>query len=99
MGMRKAPSSTTSGTVTTPGTPGGDPVADYRDRIDALDEAIINLSVERINASKAVQRVKRARGLTLVDVAREKEIMRRYEDALGLEGREIATLLLKLAKS
>jgi chorismate mutase len=83
---------------------GGDPAADppidlasLRSEIDQLDAEILRLVQRRTAASKAVGSARMAAGGPRVVHGREMAVLDRYRE-LGVEGRELAMLLLRLGR-
>jgi chorismate mutase len=75
-----------------------DRIAGMRDRIDEIDEAMINLWRERAAISGEVGRVRIASGGTRLVLAREREIVDRFRDALGADGVQLALLILRAGR-
>ncbi|RKN08068.1 chorismate mutase [Streptomyces radicis] len=75
-----------------------DPVAEGRERIDALDDRIIALIRERMTVSDRIQRARLASGGRRIQLAREMEILGRYREALGRPGTQLAMTLLELSR-
>ncbi|MFJ4919913.1 chorismate mutase [Streptomyces sp. NPDC088725] len=69
-----------------------------RERIDALDEQIIALILERNTVSAAVQEARISQGGHRVSLSREMEILNHYRDALGKRGTALAMTLLELSR-
>ncbi|MFC3989152.1 chorismate mutase [Actinoplanes siamensis] len=66
-----------------------------RERIDEIDQAIIDLWQERSRLSQAVGKTRMASGGTRLVLAREREIVDRFRAALGPDGTQVALLLLR----
>jgi chorismate mutase len=85
----------------TSGTPDGiasDHIGELRNRIDAIDNALIELWRERAAISGEVGRVRIASGGTRLVLAREREIVDRFRDALGADGVQLALLILRAGR-
>lgn len=66
-----------------------------RERIDAVDRAIVELLAERADLARRAASLKRARGVEVRDLAREAEILaerRRQAAELGLDPAALAEL-------
>ena len=66
-----------------------------RERIDEIDQAIIDLWLERARLSQAVGKTRMASGGTRLVLSREREIVERFRTALGPDGTQLALLLLR----
>ena len=66
-----------------------------RERIDEIDQAIIDLWQERSRLSQEVGKTRMASGGTRLVLAREREIVDRFRTALGPDGTQVALLLLR----
>ncbi|BBH66104.1 hypothetical protein ACTI_27890 [Actinoplanes sp. OR16] len=66
-----------------------------RERIDEIDQAIIDLWLERASLSQEVGKTRMASGGTRLVLAREREIVERFRNALGPDGTQVALLLLR----
>jgi len=73
-------------------------VDDGRARIDALDEQLIELVLERRRVSSQIQQLRIDAGGSRVSHVRENEILRHYADALGDGGVELALAVLELCR-
>lgn len=69
-----------------------------RDRINAVDDAIIELVTERIALSGEVGRLRMSTGGTRLVLSREQEIISRFTAKLGPEGTPLAMLLLRASR-
>lgn len=69
-------------------------VDDGRARLDAIDGAIIELLTQRRHVSKQVQALRVAAGGSRVEHSRENAIIRRWSEALGESGVELAMAVL-----
>lgn len=56
-------------------------IAELRARIDALDDRLLDLLVERLELARTIQALKRARGMEARDPARERDILERLAAA------------------
>lgn len=69
-----------------------------RERIDEIDQAIIDLWQERARLSQEVGRTRMASGGTRLVLAREREIVERFRESLGADGTQVALLLLRAGR-
>ena len=69
-------------------------VTEGRARLDALDAEILTLLAHRRAISTQVQQLRVADGGSRVEHSRENAIIRRYSDALGDGGAELALAVL-----
>ena len=69
-----------------------------RERIDEIDQAIIDLWLERSRLSQQVGRTRMASGGTRLVLSREREIVERFREALGADGTQVALLLLRAGR-
>jgi chorismate mutase len=69
-------------------------VDEGRARLDAIDGAIIELLTQRRHVSKQVQALRVADGGSRVEHSRENAIIRRWSEALGESGVELAMAVL-----
>ncbi|AEV81784.1 T-protein [Actinoplanes sp. SE50] len=72
-----------------------DEIRALRERIDEIDQAIIDLWQERSRLSQEVGKTRMASGGTRLVLAREREIVDRFRAALGPDGTQVALLLLR----
>jgi chorismate mutase len=72
-----------------------DEIRGMRERIDEIDQAIIDLWLERSRLSQEVGKTRMASGGTRLVLAREREIVERFRTALGPDGTQVALLLLR----
>lgn len=81
---------------------GADPNAErigvLRRRIDAADEAIIEMVKVRMAASAEVGAIRMANGGPRLVLSREQQIIGRYREALGADGAQLAMLLLRASR-
>jgi chorismate mutase len=73
-------------------------ITGLRERIDEIDNAIIQLWQERAGISAEVGRVRIASGGTRLVLSREREIVDRFRDALGADGVQLALLILRAGR-
>lgn len=69
-----------------------------RERIDEIDQALIDLWQERARLSQQVGRTRVASGGTRLVLAREQAILERFRSALGADGVQLALLLLRAGR-
>ncbi len=69
-----------------------------RERIDEIDQAIIDLWLERARLSQEVGKTRMASGGTRLVLAREREIVDRFRSALGPDGTQIALMILRAGR-
>ena len=80
-----------------------DPNADadllaLRDRINAIDAQLIELWRERSAVSREVGRIRMASGGTRLVLARERQIIERFREALGEDGTQLGLLVLRAGR-
>jgi chorismate mutase len=78
--------------------PAADEIKAMRDRIDEIDQALIDLWLERARLSQQVGRTRMASGGTRLVLSREREIVERFREALGADGTQVALLLLRAGR-
>lgn len=78
-------------------TPAGD-LTELRDRINTIDDAIIELWRERSQVSKQVGKMRMDAGGTRLALERERQICERFSTALGEDGTALAMLLLRAGR-
>jgi chorismate mutase len=78
--------------------PAADEIRAMRDRIDVIDQSIIDLWLERAHLSQQVGRTRMASGGTRLVLSREREIVERFREALGADGTQVALLLLRAGR-
>lgn len=78
--------------------PAVEDISGLRERIDEIDNAIIQLWQERAAISAEVGRVRIASGGTRLVLSREREIVDRFRDALGADGVQLALLILRAGR-
>ncbi|MFC7544896.1 chorismate mutase [Plantactinospora sp. GCM10030261] len=69
-----------------------------RDRIDEIDSQLIALWRERAALSQQVGATRVASGGTRLVLARERQILDRFRDALGADGTQLGLLLLRAGR-
>ena len=69
-----------------------------RERIDEIDQAIIDLWLERARLSQQVGKTRMASGGTRLVLSREREIVERFRSALGPDGTQIALMILRAGR-
>ncbi|WBB79258.1 chorismate mutase [Micromonospora sp. WMMD882] len=69
-----------------------------RERIDEIDQALIDLWQERAGLSQQVGRTRMASGGTRLVLSREQAILERFRAALGADGVQLALLLLRAGR-
>ena len=75
-----------------------DEIRAMRERIDEIDQAIIDLWLERAHLSQAVGKTRMASGGTRLVLSREREIVERFRAALGPDGTQIALMILRAGR-
>ncbi|GAB1645060.1 chorismate mutase [Krasilnikovia sp. MM14-A1259] len=75
-----------------------DEIRTIRERIDEIDQALIDLWLERARLSQEVGRTRMASGGTRLVLSREREIVERFREALGADGTQVALLLLRAGR-
>jgi chorismate mutase len=85
---------------TTPADPAAaaEHIAELRERIDSIDAQLIELWLERARCSQEVGATRVASGGTRLVLAREKEILERFRNALGADGTQLALLILRAGR-
>ena len=69
-----------------------------RERIDEIDQAIIDLWLERARLSQTVGKTRMASGGTRLVLSREREIVERFREALGADGTQVALMILRAGR-
>jgi chorismate mutase len=72
-----------------------DRIGALREEIDACDAAIIDLVQRRLAVSQEIGAVRRASGGTRLNLAREQQVLARFQDALGPDGAALGMMLLR----
>ncbi|GIM92752.1 chorismate mutase [Paractinoplanes toevensis] len=75
-----------------------DEIRAMRERIDEIDQTIIDLWLERARISQAVGKTRIASGGTRLVLSREREIVERFREALGPDGTQIALMILRAGR-
>jgi chorismate mutase len=75
-----------------------DEIRAMRERIDEIDQAIIDLWLERARLSQQVGRTRMASGGTRLVLSREREIVERFRAALGADGTQVALMILRAGR-
>jgi chorismate mutase len=75
-----------------------DEIRAMRERIDEIDQAIIDLWLERAHLSQQVGRTRMASGGTRLVLSREREIVERFRAALGTDGTQVALMILRAGR-
>lgn len=75
-----------------------DEIRGIRERIDEIDQAIIDLWLERARLSQQVGRTRMASGGTRLVLSREREIVERFRNALGADGTQVALMILRAGR-
>ena len=75
-----------------------DEIKAMRERIDEIDQAIIDLWLERARLSQQVGKTRMASGGTRLVLSREREIVERFREALGADGTQLALLILRAGR-
>jgi len=75
-----------------------DEIRAMRERIDEIDQSIIDLWLERARLSQSVGKTRMASGGTRLVLSREREIVERFRAALGPDGTQIALMILRAGR-
>jgi chorismate mutase len=75
-----------------------DQIRGIRERIDEIDQAIIDLWLERARLSQQVGKTRMASGGTRLVLSREREIVERFRTALGADGTQVALMILRAGR-
>jgi chorismate mutase len=75
-----------------------DRITAMRQRIDEIDNALIQLWQERAALSQQVGATRLASGGTRLVLSREREILDRFRAALGADGTQLALLILRAGR-
>jgi chorismate mutase len=78
--------------------PAADEIRGMRERIDEIDQAIIDLWLERARLSQQVGKTRMASGGTRLVLSREREIVERFRSALGADGTQVALMILRAGR-
>jgi chorismate mutase len=83
-------------TATLPTTPAADErIAELRTQIDDCDAEIITLVQRRLAVSQEIGELRRASGGTRLSLAREQQVLARFQAALGRDGAALGMMLLR----
>jgi chorismate mutase len=72
-----------------------DRIGALREEIDDCDAAIIELVQRRLAVSQEIGAVRRASGGTRLNLAREQQVLARFQEALGPDGAALGLMLLR----
>jgi chorismate mutase len=75
-----------------------DSITAMRQRIDEIDNALIQLWQERAALSQQVGATRLASGGTRLVLSREREILDRFRASLGADGTQLALLILRAGR-
>ena len=78
--------------------PAADEIRAIRERIDEIDQALIDLWLERARLSQQVGKTRMASGGTRLVLSREREIVERFREALGADGTQVALMILRAGR-
>ncbi len=78
--------------------PAAEKIREMRERINEIDQAIIDLWLERARLSQAVGKTRMASGGTRLVLSREREIVERFRSALGTDGTQVALMILRAGR-
>jgi chorismate mutase len=70
-------------------------IAELRVQIDDCDAEIIRLVQRRLAVSQQIGELRRAAGGTRLSLAREQQVLARFQDALGRDGATLGMMLLR----
>ena len=70
-------------------------IGELRGAIDACDAAIIELVRRRLEISQEIGTLRKASGGTRLSLAREQQVLARFQDALGPDGATLGMMLLR----
>ncbi|WP_448626913.1 chorismate mutase [Geodermatophilus sp. URMC 64] len=70
-------------------------IGELRTEIDACDAAIIELVQRRLAISREIGRLRAAAGGTRLSLAREQQILAKFQGALGADGATLGMMLLR----
>ncbi|MFC9847864.1 chorismate mutase [Streptomyces sp. NPDC060223] len=73
-------------------------ISRLREQIDALDQSLLGMLRERLEASREIQRLRTGEGGSRVDSGREQSIRGRYADNLGEGGSGVAEAVLEMCR-
>lgn len=75
-----------------------DPIELLRARIDAIDDAVAELVIERMRLSLQIQTARVNAGGPRIVISRERAIRQHYLDVLGAGGTAIADAMLRVCR-
>ncbi|MDT5042047.1 MAG: chorismate mutase [Actinoplanes sp.] len=78
--------------------PAADEIRAIRERIDVIDQTLIDLWLERARLSQQVGKTRMASGGTRLVLSREREIVERFRESLGPDGTQVALLPLRAGR-
>jgi chorismate mutase len=84
--------------MSTTAQPAADPavrIGELRQEIDACDTWIIELIQRRLAASQEIGKLRTAAGGTRLSLAREQQILAKFQAALGPDGAALGLMLLR----
>ncbi len=70
-------------------------IAELRGQIDECDAEIIALVQRRLAVSQQIGELRRAAGGTRLSLAREQQVLARFQTALGRDGAALGMMLLR----
>ena len=70
-------------------------IGELRTSIDACDAAIIELVQRRLAISREIGAIRAASGGTRLSLTREKQVLARFQEALGPDGAALGMMLLR----
>jgi len=70
-------------------------IAELREEIDACDAELIRLVQRRLAVSQQIGELRRAAGGTRLSLAREQQVLARFQAELGPDGATLAMMLLR----
>ncbi|MGX5656352.1 chorismate mutase [Geodermatophilus nigrescens] len=76
-------------------TPADERIAELRGEIDACDAELIRLVQRRLAVSQEIGQLRRDSGGTRLSLAREQQVIARFQDALGADGAALGMMLLR----
>ncbi|WP_336028085.1 chorismate mutase [Geodermatophilus sp. FMUSA9-8] len=76
-------------------TPADERIAELRGEIDACDAELIRLVRRRLSVSQEIGQLRRDSGGTRLSLAREQQVIARFQDALGADGAALGMMLLR----
>ncbi len=76
-------------------TPADERISTLREEIDACDAELIALVQRRLAVSQQIGELRRAAGGTRLSLAREQQVLARFQAALGPDGAALGMMLLR----